>query len=280
MRGLPAALLAALLLITGCSSSAASPRLPASPPPVSPAPTSSPSMGIARASTGCGKTPPTGGTIRVALHGTKLDDLLSLPAGFPNTSAAPLVLNYHGLGSNALQQDIYTRLPIAGTNLGYIVVAPESDSGLPGWILPGFGRRAAGDQRIEIEAARLLLDHLESTLCVDTTRESPRGCRTARAWRPRSLRARRPARGEVAPVSGLTIAQPCAHPGPPRSSPSTERATRWCRSIRPGAPVGADPRVRGAGVSGFGVAAEPPAAVFRDDPRPVDPGDGVRPGGR
>ncbi|ETK35109.1 alpha/beta hydrolase family esterase [Microbispora sp. ATCC PTA-5024] len=144
--------------------------------------------------------------------GRTLGFLLTLPAGFPNTSPAPLVLNYHGLGSNAVQQDAYTRLPVAGSNLGYIVVTPESASGLPGWILPGFGRFA--DPDIEIKAAAALLDHLEATLCVDTTREFATGMSNGAGMAAALVCGLDGRLAAVAPVSGLTIARPCAHPRP------------------------------------------------------------------
>ncbi|MCT9935169.1 hypothetical protein N5079_33700 [Planotetraspora sp. A-T 1434] len=140
--------------------------------------------------------------------------MLSMPVGFPNTSPAPLVLNYHGLGSNAVQQDAYTRLPIAGTNLGYIIVTPETVSGLPGWILPGFGRGPSRAQQVEIRAARVLLDHLEATLCVDRTREFAAGMSNGAGMAAALVCGLGGRLAAVAPVSGITIARPCAHPRP------------------------------------------------------------------
>lgn len=207
---LPGVLLGAVIALAGCSAEPS--PAPAHPSTASTGPSAAKTS--SSASTGCGKTTPVGGRIEARAHGIALDYLLTLPAGFPNTEPAPLVLNFHGLGSNAVQQDAYTRLPIAGSNLGYVIATPESASGLPGWIIPGFGKGRLKDQQIEIRAARALLDHLESTVCVDTAREFATGMSNGAGMAAALVCGLGGRLAAVAPVSGITIAQPCAHPRP------------------------------------------------------------------
>ncbi|MBO3750222.1 hypothetical protein J5X84_29410 [Streptosporangiaceae bacterium NEAU-GS5] len=148
----------------------------------------------------------------MTFHGVKLNYLLTVPAGFPNTIPAPVVLNYHGLGSNATQQDAYTRFPIAGANLGYIIATPETVTGLPGWVLPGFGH--SNDPQIEIRAATALLDQVESVLCVDTKREFAAGMSNGAGMATALICGLDGRLAAVAPVSGINLAKPCATPRP------------------------------------------------------------------
>jgi polyhydroxybutyrate depolymerase len=76
----------------------------------------------------------------------------------------PLVLNFHGFGSSARQQANYSRLPAKADEEGFLLVSPDG-TGEPRrfTLLPG----GVPD---DVAFARDLLDHLQSTLCVDATR--------------------------------------------------------------------------------------------------------------
>lgn len=51
---------------------------------------------------------------------------LSVPAGYDPDEPAPLVLNLHGLSSNAEQQSVYSGLPIAASDRGILVASPDA----------------------------------------------------------------------------------------------------------------------------------------------------------
>ncbi|GAA4569693.1 alpha/beta hydrolase family esterase [Planotetraspora kaengkrachanensis] len=203
--------ISAVLVAIGVATAACSSPAPERPEPSQPQPTRSVA---GRPSTGCGQPVPTGGRTQVTVDGRRLDYLLSMPAGFTNTTPAPVVLDFHGLGSNAAQENAYTRLSIAGPNLGYVVVTPETASGLAGWIIPGFGGVRPGDQDVEVKAAAALLDHLEATLCVDRTREFAAGMSNGAGMAAALVCGLNGRLAAVAPVSGITIAKPCARPTP------------------------------------------------------------------
>jgi polyhydroxybutyrate depolymerase len=206
--------ISALLVAVGVAMTACSPPAPERPEP---SPVQATRSVTGRPSTGCGQPPPTGGRNQVTVHGTRLDYLLSMPAGFTNTAPAPVILDFHGLGSDAAQENAYTRLSIAGANLGYVVVTPETASGLAGWIIPGFGGAAGarpGDQEIEVKAAAALLDHIEASLCVDRTREFAAGMSNGAGMAAALVCGLHGRLAAVAPVSGITIAKPCARPTP------------------------------------------------------------------
>ena len=62
--------------------------------------------------------------------------ILHVPPSYDGTSAMPLVINYHGFGSNARDQALYSRFPQKADEEGFIVVSPN-----------GTGRRRAGPSR-------------------------------------------------------------------------------------------------------------------------------------
>jgi polyhydroxybutyrate depolymerase len=90
--------------------------------------------------------------------------ILHVPPSYDGTAAVPLVINYHGFGSNARDQARYSRLPQKADEEGFIVVSPNGTGSPPRWTFPTLGNvdEAAftGD----------LLDTLEQQLCIDPDR--------------------------------------------------------------------------------------------------------------
>ncbi|MCB0963659.1 MAG: hypothetical protein KDA98_10220 [Acidimicrobiales bacterium] len=92
--------------------------------------------------------------------GTERVYRLAVPADYDPDVAAPLVLNLHGAGSNALQASVYGDVPRAATERGMLVAAPEGIDGR--WELAGEGADA--------DFLAGLVDDLEGRYCVDRAR--------------------------------------------------------------------------------------------------------------
>jgi polyhydroxybutyrate depolymerase len=102
----------------------------------------------------------------IASGGTTREYLLEVPPGYTGSDALPLVLNFHGYGSNANQQAAYSGLPAKGDAGGFIVVTPQGSGGdKPFW--NSFGVRALPD---DVGFAIEMLNALEAQLCIDTAR--------------------------------------------------------------------------------------------------------------
>ncbi|MFI6324403.1 alpha/beta hydrolase family esterase [Nonomuraea sp. NPDC050556] len=131
--------------------------------------------------------------------------LLSVPKG---KGPHPVLLNLHGLGSNADQQAAYSGLPQAGRERGYVVATPQSDPDAFGWGLPGL----AGPDDAGFLAA--LLDLLERRLCVDKRREFAAGMSMGAGMSTGLICGLRGRLAGVAPVAGINIVTACDKPEP------------------------------------------------------------------
>ena len=90
---------------------------------------------------------------------------LYVPPGYRGTTAVPVVFDFHGYGSNALQQLAYSNFaPLADAH-DFLIVAPNGQGATPHFVL---GRQPGLQNDIGMTLA--LLDHVEATFCVDTHR--------------------------------------------------------------------------------------------------------------
>lgn len=159
-------LLLSTLLLTGCSlfgqeASATSPILNAH---IEALPITSAGCGRASkivAGTSVSESLLSGGTTRLyRLH---------IPTGYRDTQKYPLVLNFHGHGSNALQQEGRTGFSHLANEDGIIVVYPQGVVGpdqRTGWDT-GPARNPQSNDLLFVSD---LLNHLQSTLCIDPAR--------------------------------------------------------------------------------------------------------------
>ncbi len=125
------------------------------------------------ATTGCGKaTPAAPGTSvmgQVDVSGMMRYYLLHIPLGYQDTVAGPLVLNFHGHGSNALQQQYRTGFSALADKQHIIVAYPQGVIGPDhhtGW---NIGPR--WDPQVnDVLFTSDLLNHLQATLCINPDR--------------------------------------------------------------------------------------------------------------
>ncbi len=93
---------------------------------------------------------------------------LYVPSGY-NGAPTPLVVNFHGLGSNGLQQQGYTAYDQVAEEEGFIVAYPTglpSAQGLNSWELPQFDE----ESRDDVAFVRALIGDIGQWVCVDESR--------------------------------------------------------------------------------------------------------------
>jgi polyhydroxybutyrate depolymerase len=124
-------------------------------------------------STGCGRTPPqaagTSSEGSVASDGTLRSYWLHLPLHYQLRHLYPLVLNFHGHGSDPRQQERYTGFSKLADQMSFIVVYPQGAigaGGATGWDSGGVGRPKTND----VQFVSDLLDKLQRELCIDSRR--------------------------------------------------------------------------------------------------------------
>lgn len=162
----------ALVVLAGaCSSSDGSPESDAAPSAsttIAGSTTSTTAPAEVDGSAGCGTEPAVAGPAAevpgdVALTfdaaGVERAYRLGIPKGYDPDVAAPLLLNLHGSGSNAIQQSVYSDLPAQASKRGAITVTPDAINGQ--WELSPTGS--------DDEFLMALLDHVEAGYCVDRT---------------------------------------------------------------------------------------------------------------
>jgi polyhydroxybutyrate depolymerase len=164
--------------------------------------------------------PKSGGCGSVITAGTFEDSVLSggaarryrlaIPAA--GHRALPLILNFHGFGSNAIEQAFYSQLESKGPAQGYVVATPQGTGSAAFWnILP---QLPAPD---DVAFTNAIIDHLEQTLCIDPTRVYSTGISNG-AGMTALLGCRMAKRlAAIAPVSGVNLVAGCPKGTPPVS---------------------------------------------------------------
>jgi polyhydroxybutyrate depolymerase len=123
-------------------------------------------------SPGCGRAPSPGPTAGdefgdvvqgITVDGVRRTYRLAVPTAYRPHRPTPLILLFHGSGSNAVQQSAYSGLPAAGAGAGYLVATPDAVQG--NWDLAPPGAQT-GDQHLVVALER----DLGSRYCVDRSR--------------------------------------------------------------------------------------------------------------
>jgi polyhydroxybutyrate depolymerase len=159
---------------------------------------------------GCGRTAAAGVSTRhLTIAGAERQYLLSVPASYRKDTPAPLVLDFHGLGSNMQQQSTYSRLDEKGGAEGYIVITPDgSGDVVKRWVpppLPG----------PDLEFVQAILATSQRTLCIDTRRVFATGISNGAIFST-ALACALPGRvAAIAPVAGVNGTKVCTAGTPP-----------------------------------------------------------------
>jgi polyhydroxybutyrate depolymerase len=126
---------------------------------------------------GCGRIPdpgPTGGATfgdvaqTLDVGGVARAYRLAVPADYRSSRPTPLVLLFHGSGSDAVQQSAYSQLPARGAAAGFLVATPDAVGG--NWDLAAPGTPTPDQQFVTA-----LLADLGSRYCVARDRVDAAG---------------------------------------------------------------------------------------------------------
>ncbi|WP_176728796.1 extracellular catalytic domain type 1 short-chain-length polyhydroxyalkanoate depolymerase [Thermogemmatispora onikobensis] len=163
-----------LVLLSGCHGNNASDNLSGSGSPESnhnSQATTAPT-GASQKSQGCGQPAPARGTTLVAtLQSGRVTRSyrLHIPPGYQPDQPLPLVLNFHGHGSNGQQQETYTGFSSLADRANFLVVYPDgvlAPDGKTGWNAYGPHPTPVDDVRFTSD----LLQTLERHWCLDLRR--------------------------------------------------------------------------------------------------------------
>ena len=111
------------------------------------------------------KPAPTGSTsAKLTVNGKSREYSLNIPPNYDGTTALPLVMTFHGRGSNATQQLLLTGFDTVSDKENFILVTPNAINGQ--WDLPVIPGKATSDTTFVAQ----LTAALTKRLCVDSTR--------------------------------------------------------------------------------------------------------------
>jgi polyhydroxybutyrate depolymerase len=116
-------------------------------------------------SDGCGQ-PHAGGVTEETIQsaGTTRAYRLAVPDDYTGEKPLPLILNFHGFTSNAIQQAIYSQLEEKGPERGYVVVTPNGTPPAMFWNILNL------DTPDDVAYTAELIDATEAALCINTAR--------------------------------------------------------------------------------------------------------------
>jgi polyhydroxybutyrate depolymerase len=88
---------------------------------------------------------------------------LYVPAAYKGTKAVPVVFDFHGFGSNAVEQMVYGNFKPEADRDGFLIVAPD------GQVPANRHFNLTGEKGLQndVQMVGALLDHVEATFCVD-----------------------------------------------------------------------------------------------------------------
>lgn len=107
------------------------------------------------------------GTFDLTFEGVTYNYIVHLPPTYDGTKRTPLVLNWHGLTSNATQQEFFSNMDPVSDSEGFILVYPNSpDNSWNAGTCCAFN----APTRDDIGFARALVDEISKRACVDSKR--------------------------------------------------------------------------------------------------------------
>jgi len=119
------------------------------------------------ASTACAKPHAPGQTADAFMYlGVNRTYQLYVPRSYTGTRAVPLLFNFHGFGSNAIEQMVYGNFKPLADRFGFVIVAPDGQ----GAANRHFNLTNEPGLQNDLQMVGALLDHLEASLCIDARR--------------------------------------------------------------------------------------------------------------
>jgi polyhydroxybutyrate depolymerase len=170
--------------------------------------------GAQPASAGCGSAAPHAAgasdeTIDVAA--VQRTYILRVPPGYDGSRPVPLVVNLHGAGSNAREQNFYSGFANKADAEGFVLLAPNALGTPASWNFVGLPREAD-----DLAFVAAMLDRAESGLCIDTSRVYAAGISSGAAMSVALACSMQDRIAAIAPVAGSWYPPGCPkdHPMP------------------------------------------------------------------
>jgi polyhydroxybutyrate depolymerase len=165
-------------------------------------------------SPGCGKAATTGVvTEHAVVDGTDREYLLSVPDRYDRSKPAPLLFDFHGLGSDMEEQSLYSHLDEQGGARGYVVITPNGQ----GDLLRHWSLQRSKASNPDVAFVQEMLRTTNRSLCIDQRRVFATGMSNG-AMFSTVLACALPGRfAAIAPVSGVNATHACDAGTPPVS---------------------------------------------------------------
>ena len=159
---------------------------------------------------------PSGATLGLTVNsmtsgGVQRSYRLYVPSSYDASAPLPLVLNFHGYGSNAQEQEDYTGLAALAESHGFVLVTPDGTGTPRHWYIFGNSEPGYVDDIAFVED---LIDEVSSSVCIDQSHiyatgisdgavlSSQLGCKSNRI-------------AAIAPVAGSPYSDPLCHSAGP-----------------------------------------------------------------
>jgi polyhydroxybutyrate depolymerase len=174
------------------------------------------SLAAAATSNGCGATSPGTATLSLEVNGFSRTVIVHVPKGYTNTTPLALVLNLHGSGATALDQEGFTKMDASSSEDDFIVAYPQAlipdglgfDWNIPGVPLIG-GRKVPAKSANDVKFLTSLVGILESKYCVNANEVYSTGFSGGARMTSQLACDDSGLFAAVAPVSGLRRPKPC-----------------------------------------------------------------------
>ncbi|MGD0379455.1 MAG: PHB depolymerase family esterase [Acidimicrobiales bacterium] len=179
--------------------------------------TSTPTSSGQGGGSGCGTAATSGSTtLAVTVADRERTVIVHVPTGYGASSKVPLVLNMHGSGSTAAEQEAFTAMDGSADSHGFIVAYPQGliaegsgfDWNVPGEPLVGGAAVPAGSAD-DVTFLTTLVHILEQRYCIDSDRVYATGFSGGSRVASQLACDASGTFAAIAPVSGLRHPTPC-----------------------------------------------------------------------
>jgi len=171
---------------------------------------------LAAASTGCGAASPGSTTLSLQVNGFTRTVIVHVPRSSSGTTPVALVLNLHGSGSTALEQEGFTKMNATANEDDFIVAYPQAlipDGAGFDWNIPGVpligGAAVPPKSANDIKFLTSLVAIMESKYCVNPKEVYATGFSGGARMTSQLACDDSGIFAAVAPVSGLRRPKPC-----------------------------------------------------------------------
>jgi len=168
------------------------------------------------ATSGCAGSSPGTAISQFKINGFMRTVIVHVPVGYTNRTKLPLVLNLHGSGATAADQDVFSDMDVSANENDFIVAYPQGlisdgtgfDWNVPGQPLVG-GRAVPKGSANDVKFLTSLVGVLEHTYCVNPSAVYATGFSGGARMVSQLACDESTIFAAVAPVSGLRHPTPC-----------------------------------------------------------------------